>query len=293
MSAFAFTAGWSIRRISRASSWTLPAIAFSNGSSSIASSSPGRLGVLGEGPDVVRDELEDLLGAEHLEVAVVLPCDEQHVPAAEVRLLVDEGAAAVEREAPNGRREVDKAERDADRGADREVELLARLLDRAPRVVVQLERVLGDVVGVEADLLRLAHARDDADARPVPRGADQPELSDDPTVRPPGRCAPPARVPGGRPSAPAEQLDLEAAAVAAVDADEVLERRPVVDVGHAGEHEHGAPSGMPRCCAISLLAARDSIARVPRWSLKPSSRSYVSKSERCVMSSSRILAQSA
>ena len=135
-----------------------------------------RLGVLGELAEVLGDEPEDLLLREHLEVAVVLADDEQHVAAAEVRLLVDVRLAAVEREAAHGRHEVDEAERDADGRADRQPELLAGLLDLAALVVARRQRILEDVVGVEADLLRLRDPLEHAQRRPVPGRADQPEL---------------------------------------------------------------------------------------------------------------------
>ena len=128
-SAFAFTAGWSTRRIRSASSWTLLATACLNGSSSIASSIPCGSACSASSRRFSATSPKISLLREHLQVAVVLADDEQHVPAAEVGLLVDVRLAAVEREAAHGRHEVDEAERDADGGADRQPELLAGLLD--------------------------------------------------------------------------------------------------------------------------------------------------------------------
>ena len=97
----------------------------------------------------------DRLAREHLAVPVVLADDEQDVASAEVGALVDIGLDAVEREALHRGVEVDDAEGDADDGTDRQPDLLAGLLDLCALVVGQVERVLEDVVGVEADLLRL------------------------------------------------------------------------------------------------------------------------------------------
>ena len=145
-SAFALTAGWSTSRIRSGElvhavgDGVLERLELDHQLDSL------RLGVLGELAEVLRDEPEDLLLREHLQVAVVLAGDEQHVAAAEVRLLVDVRLAAVEREAAHGGHEVDEAERDADGGADRQPELLAGLLDRAALVVARRQRVLEDVV---------------------------------------------------------------------------------------------------------------------------------------------------
>ena len=189
-----------------------------------------RLGVLGELAEVLDDEPEDLLLREHLQVAVVLAGDEQHVASAEVRLLVDVRLAAIEREPAHGRHEVDEAERDADGRADRQLELVAGLLDQPALVVARRQRVLEDVVGVEADLLRLRDPLEHAERGPVPGRADQPELE---CVRHQlATCA--ARAAGEVVCARrAEELRLEAAAIAPVQADEVLDRPAVVEVGDA------------------------------------------------------------
>ena len=95
---------------------------------------------------------------EDLAVPVVLADDEQHVARAEVGALVDVRLDPVEREPLHRRVEVDEAEGDADDRADRQPDLLAGLLDLLALGVRQVERVLEDVVRVEADLLRRADA---------------------------------------------------------------------------------------------------------------------------------------
>ena len=72
--------------------------------------------VLGELPHVLDDQSENLVGREHLQVAVILAGDEHDIAAAEVRLLVDVRLAALEREPTHGGHEVHEPERDADRG---------------------------------------------------------------------------------------------------------------------------------------------------------------------------------
>ncbi len=193
-----------------------------------------RLGVLGELADVLDHEPEDLFSREHLQIAVVLADHEQHVAPAEVRLLVDVGLAAIEREAAHGRREVDEPECDAHGRADRQAELRARLLDHRRSSSSRRQRILEDVVGVEADLLRLRDALEHAQRRPVPSRTDQPELE---CVRPSVGDVRSARsrelVCPRRP----EELGLEAAAIAPVQADEVLDRPPVLEVRDTRERE--------------------------------------------------------
>jgi hypothetical protein len=69
----------------------------------------------------------------------------------------------------------------------------------------------------------------------------------------------------------AEELRLEAAPVAAVQADEVLDRAAVLQVRDARERQDRRfllDTEVPR---TSAFAARASIERTPRWSLRPSS----------------------
>ena len=128
-SAFAFTAGWSTSRIrsrelvDAVRDRVLERLQLDHQLDSL------RLGVLGE-LRTFSATSPNLLCRDHLQVAVVLADDEQHVAAAEVGLLVDVRLAAVEREPPHRRDEVDEAERDADGGADRQPDLVARLLDQ-------------------------------------------------------------------------------------------------------------------------------------------------------------------
>ena len=68
----------------------------------------------------------DRLAREDLAVPVVLADHEQHVARAEEGALVDVGLDAVEREPLHRRVEVDETESDADDGADRQADLLAR-----------------------------------------------------------------------------------------------------------------------------------------------------------------------
>ena len=143
------------------------------------------------------------------------------VAAAEVGLLVDVRLAAVEREAAHGRHEVDETERDADRGADRQAELLAGLLDRGARRR-RRQRILEDVVGVEADLFRLRDSLEHARATSVPGRADQPELEG---VAISWRRERRGRRPG-RLSRRAGRAPSRSGCVAPVQADEVLDRGP-------------------------------------------------------------------
>ena len=105
-----------------------------------------RVGMLGELPHVLDDEPEDLLGREHLQIAVVLARDKHDVAAAEVCLLVDVRLTAVERESAHGGHEVDQAERDADRRPHGQPHLGARLPDQPLLTGRHRQRVLEDIV---------------------------------------------------------------------------------------------------------------------------------------------------
>ena len=118
----------------------------------------------------------DRLAREHLAVPVVLADDEQHVPGAEKGALVDVRLDAVEREPLDRFVEVDQAERDADHRSDRQTGLLGGALDLVALGVGEVERVLEDVVRIEADLLRLADAVQPTDLRAEPGRADHSEF---------------------------------------------------------------------------------------------------------------------
>ena len=137
---------------------------------------PARPGVLGELSDVLHHEAEDLVGREHLQVAVVLARDEHDAPPSEGGLLVDVRLATIEREPAHRRHEVHEPEGDAHGRANREPDLRARLRDRGDLVGTRRQRILEHVVGVEADLLRLPDPLDDGESGAVPRRADQSQL---------------------------------------------------------------------------------------------------------------------
>ena len=65
-----------------------------------------------------------------LAVPEILPDHHQHVPAVEVRALVDVGLGALEREALHRGVEIDESEGDKDAGADRQPDFLTGALDQ-------------------------------------------------------------------------------------------------------------------------------------------------------------------
>ena len=167
---------WSTSLTKRTSSSTSLSSASLNGSSSSTTSRPFERGVLARLADRLRRPCPRSPAREDLAVPVVLADDEQHVAGAEVGALVDVRLDPVEREALYGGVEVDEAEPDADDRADRQADLLARLLDLAALVVRQVERILEHVVGVEPDLLRRADPLQTADLRAEPGRADHSEF---------------------------------------------------------------------------------------------------------------------
>ncbi len=156
--------GWSISLTKRTSSCTSFSSASLNGSSSSTISRPFECAYSPASVDHVLRQVPDRRAREDLAVPVVLADDEQDVARAEVRALVDVRLDAVEREAAHRRVEVDEPEarRRRRERIGRPASSQAALIS-ARSASVDVERILEDVVGVEADLLGLADAFDATD----------------------------------------------------------------------------------------------------------------------------------
>src|SRR5262249_15452843 len=145
--------------------------------------------------------------------------------------------------------------------ADRQLELDARVSDRAALVVGRRERILEDVVGVEPDLLRLRNPLEHAERRPVPRRTDQTELElwrhQEATCA--ARAPTSSAVPDGRKSSVSKRLRSPRCRPTKYSTG-LPPSRYVTPVNA----RIGASSLMPRCRATSAFAARASIERTPR-----------------------------
>src|SRR5215203_6418734 len=109
---------------------------------------------------------------EDLAIPEVLADHQQHILAVEVGALVNVGLGAVESEALHRGVEIDEAEADADAGADWQPDLFTGAFDQLTGGVVDIERILKNVVGIEPDLLGLADPLLNPDLGPGPRRAD-------------------------------------------------------------------------------------------------------------------------
>ncbi len=188
--------------------------------------------------DHLLGQVPDRLLREHLAVPVVLADHEQDVPRPEVRPLVDVGLDTVEREAAHGRVEVDDPERDADDRPDRQPDLVAGALDLLALLVGQVERVLEDVVRVEADLLGRADAVEPSDLRVQPGRADHPEFHRSPPSPTNGAAGDPGRA--ARVSLPERDAALNREITDAMPAASLLPRQ-----ARAGRPADAAPPAAP------------------------------------------------
>jgi hypothetical protein len=128
-----------------------------------------RRGIVAQLLAALDGHVPDRGAGEDLAVPEVLADHQQHVPPVEIRALVDVGLGAVESEALHRGVEIDEAEADADAGANRQPDFLTGAFDQLACGVVDIERVLENVVGIESDLLGLADSLLDPNLCPGPR----------------------------------------------------------------------------------------------------------------------------